>query len=65
MYHLLAPVLYINEIGGEIIKYCDGKNTIDFISHEIAKKYTTDKNKVKSDIEKFLSELGDFIKYET
>jgi len=64
IYHPLAPVLYVNEVGGEIIKYCNGHNTLDSISHEIAKKYKINENKIKSDIEKFLLELGDFIKYE-
>ena len=65
VYHPVFPILYINDTGAEILKYCNGKNTIEDIAYKISEKYNIESKKVKSDIESFLGELGDFINYES
>jgi len=55
---------YINDIGREILKYCNGKNTIENIICKISEKYNIESKKAELDIESFLGKLGDFISYE-
>ena len=64
VYHPVFPILYINDIGREILKYCNGKNTIENIICKISEKYNIESKKAELDIESFLGKLGDFISYE-
>ena len=64
VYHPVFPILYVNDIGREILKYCDGKNTVEDIICKISDKYNIEFKKAEEDIKQFLEKFGDFISYE-
>ncbi len=47
----------INEIGNEVIKKINGKNTVQDIINKIAKKYEQEEKIVEKDVQSFIKDL--------
>jgi pyrroloquinoline quinone biosynthesis protein D len=58
---LLAPerVMMPDEIAVEILKRCDGRATVDAIIDDLAGTFGAERDRVASDVRRFLQDLAD------